>query len=183
MTPVLDIQVQTTLESPGRSFVLDARFASTTSRTALVGVSGSGKSTVLMAIAGLAPQTRGHVRVAGKSLLDTASGIDVPARERPTAIVAQSDLLALGVLRAEEIAGASERIACIVMATSDLLNQLHGRRTPERRPSAFSFRGLRPLFAHEQATLNGRPRDDGGLDLFAANGEGAVTMQATMTWL
>jgi citrate lyase subunit beta/citryl-CoA lyase len=38
----------------------------------------------------------------------------------------------LGVLRAEEIASASERIACLVMATSDLLNQLHGRRTPDR---------------------------------------------------
>ena len=38
----------------------------------------------------------------------------------------------LGVLRAEEIASASDRIACLVMATSDLLNQLHGRRTPDR---------------------------------------------------
>src|SRR3982751_1877844 len=38
----------------------------------------------------------------------------------------------LGVLRAEEIASASERIACLVLATSDLLNQLHGRRTPDR---------------------------------------------------
>ena len=38
----------------------------------------------------------------------------------------------IGVLRAEEIAAASDRIACIVVATSDLLNQLHGRRTPDR---------------------------------------------------
>jgi citrate lyase subunit beta/citryl-CoA lyase len=38
----------------------------------------------------------------------------------------------VAVLRAEEIASASDRIACIVMATSDLLNQLHGRRTPDR---------------------------------------------------
>ena len=38
----------------------------------------------------------------------------------------------LAVLRAEEIASASDRIACLVMATSDLLNQLHGRRTPDR---------------------------------------------------
>jgi citrate lyase subunit beta / citryl-CoA lyase len=38
----------------------------------------------------------------------------------------------IAVLRAEEIASASERIACLVMATSDLLNQLHGRRTPDR---------------------------------------------------
>src|SRR5689334_7229210 len=38
----------------------------------------------------------------------------------------------LAVLRAHEIAGASERIACMVIATGDLLNQLHGRRTPDR---------------------------------------------------
>jgi citrate lyase subunit beta/citryl-CoA lyase len=38
----------------------------------------------------------------------------------------------IGVLRAQEIAAASDRIAAIVMATGDLLNQLHGRRTPDR---------------------------------------------------
>ena len=36
------------------------------------------------------------------------------------------------MLRAEEIASASDRIACIVMATSDLITQLHARRTPDR---------------------------------------------------
>jgi citrate lyase subunit beta/citryl-CoA lyase len=38
----------------------------------------------------------------------------------------------IAVLRVEEIAAASDRIACLVVATSDLLNQLHGRRTPDR---------------------------------------------------
>lgn len=56
------------------------------------------------------------------------------------------------------------------------------RRAPERTPAGFSFRGVRPLFAHEAATLNGRAREDGAFELYAANGEGAVTMQATMTW-
>lgn len=89
MTPVLDLHVQTTLRSPGRSFELDARFTSTTTRTALIGASGSGKSTVLMAIAGLAPHVRGHVCVAGKTLLDTACRIDLPARERRIGMVFQ----------------------------------------------------------------------------------------------
>jgi citrate lyase subunit beta / citryl-CoA lyase len=40
----------------------------------------------------------------------------------------------LAVLHAEEIASASERIACMVMATSDLLSQLHGRSTHDRLP-------------------------------------------------
>ena len=89
MQPVLDIHVQTTLESPGRRFALDARFVSTTARTALIGMSGSGKSTALMAIAGLLPQVRGHVRVAGRTLLDTADAVDLPARERRVGLVFQ----------------------------------------------------------------------------------------------
>ena len=78
---ILDLHVRTTLESPGRSFALDACLRSATQRTALVGASGSGKSTVLMAIAGLAPGVHGHVRVAGRTLLDTAQGIVLPARD------------------------------------------------------------------------------------------------------
>ena len=57
-------------------------------------------------------------------VLDAAGGQHMPimlAIESP-----------LAVLRAVEIASASDRIACLVVATSDLLNQLHGRRTPDR---------------------------------------------------
>jgi len=89
MAPVLDIHVQTTLASPDRRFVLDARFVSTTPRTALIGVSGSGKSTALMAIAGLLPHVHGHVRVAGDTLLDTANAVDLPARTRHIGMVFQ----------------------------------------------------------------------------------------------
>jgi citrate lyase subunit beta/citryl-CoA lyase len=56
--------------------------------------------------------------------LDAAGG-----RHLPIMVMIESPL---AVLRAEQIASASDRIACLVMATSDLLNQLHGRRTPDR---------------------------------------------------
>ena len=59
-----------------------------------------------------------------QALLDQCGGSHLPIM-----LMIESPL---GVLRAEEIASASERIACLVMATSDLLNQLHGRRTPDR---------------------------------------------------
>jgi citrate lyase subunit beta/citryl-CoA lyase len=39
-----------------------------------------------------------------------------------------------GVLRSEEIAGASDRICCLVMGTADLTNHLHARPHPERLP-------------------------------------------------
>ncbi len=63
--------------------------------------------------------------------LDAAGGSDMPimvAIESP-----------LAVLRAEEIASASDRIACLVMATSDLITQLHGRKTPDRIPLHYSL--------------------------------------------
>lgn len=40
----------------------------------------------------------------------------------------------LGMLHAEEIAAASERLAVMVMGTSDLVKDLHARHTPERLP-------------------------------------------------
>ena len=58
------------------------------------------------------------------SRLDAAGGSHLPVM-----VMVESPL---AVLRAEEIASASDRIACIVMATSDLITQLHARRTPDR---------------------------------------------------
>ena len=87
--PVLDVDLRATLRSPGREFALAARFQSPHTCTALMGPSGAGKSTVLLAIAGLLPQAVGHVRVNGGTLLDTAAGIDLPARERGVGMVFQ----------------------------------------------------------------------------------------------
>lgn len=61
----------------------------------------------------------------------------------------------IAVLRAEEIAAASERIACLLVATSDLLNQLHGRRTPERTAVLHSL---------SHVLLAGRAYDRGVVD-------------------
>ena len=60
------------------------------------------------------------------SALDQAGGAELPVMvmiETP-----------LAVLHAEEIASASDRIACMIMATSDLVSQLHARTTSERLP-------------------------------------------------
>lgn len=56
------------------------------------------------------------------------------------------------------------------------------RRSTDRHPGAFSFRALRPLFDFDAITLTGVARDDGALDLYTANGDGAVGMHATLSW-
>ncbi|MDM0113843.1 ATP-binding cassette domain-containing protein [Variovorax sp. J22R133] len=89
MSSFLDVALQLTLRSPDRSFNLDVSFRAQSHRCALMGPSGSGKSTVLQAIAGLAHSAHGHVRVGAHTLLDTAQGIDLPARERRIGVVFQ----------------------------------------------------------------------------------------------
>jgi citrate lyase subunit beta / citryl-CoA lyase len=63
--------------------------------------------------------------------LDAAGG-----RDMPIMVMIESPI---AVLRAEEIASASDRIACLIMATSDLITQLHGRKTPDRIPLHYSL--------------------------------------------
>lgn len=87
--PVLDVHVRTALRAGERHFELDAAFQSHALRTALLGASGSGKSTILQAVAGLLPQVQGHVRVQGRALLDSGARLDLPARLRRVGYVFQ----------------------------------------------------------------------------------------------
>ena len=59
-----------------------------------------------------------------QQLLDDAGGKDVPMM-----VMIESPI---AVLNAKEIAAASDRVVCIVMATSDLISQLHAHVTHER---------------------------------------------------
>ncbi len=58
--------------------------------------------------------------------LDRAGGQDTPVM-----VMIESPL---AVLHAEEIASASARIACMIMATSDLISQMHAHTTKDRFP-------------------------------------------------
>ena len=61
-----------------------------------------------------------------------------------------------GVLHAEEIAGASDRIACLVMGTADLTNHLHARPHPERLPLLMSLSHvILAARAHNRSVIDG----------------------------
>lgn len=70
-------------------FTLEARFNSTGRLTALFGPSGSGKSSLINIVAGLARPERGRVAVDGRVLVDTDKGIFVPRHKRRIGMVFQ----------------------------------------------------------------------------------------------
>ena len=60
---------------------------------ALVGASGSGKTSLLHAIAGLLRPVRGHIEIAGERLFDAGRRIDVPTHRRRIGYVFQDGRL------------------------------------------------------------------------------------------
>ena len=86
--------------------------------------------------------------IAALDALDRAGGAHMPIM-----VMIESPL---AVLRAEEIASASDRIACMIMATSDLLTQLHGRKTPDRLALHYSLSHvLLVARAYKRAAVDG----------------------------
>jgi len=75
------------------AFALEAEFASEGRVTALFGRSGSGKTSVLNAIAGLLRPERGRIAIDGETLFDAAAGIDVPVHRRRLGYVFQEGRL------------------------------------------------------------------------------------------
>jgi molybdate transport system ATP-binding protein len=75
------------------SFALDAQFRSDAPIVALFGRSGSGKTTIVEAIAGLVRPARGRIVVDGRTLFDRERGIDLAPEERRVGFVFQDALL------------------------------------------------------------------------------------------
>lgn len=83
--PILDLAVRHKLGS----FRLDASFQSPGRLTALFGVSGSGKTSLVNVIGGLIAPDAGHVRVEGETLVNTDRGIFLPPHRRRLGYVFQ----------------------------------------------------------------------------------------------
>jgi len=79
---MIDVDLKLTVADGRRRFDLAVRFATDVPFAALYGPSGAGKSLTLQAIAGLLHPSSGHVRLDGRTLYDSAQGIDVPAPAR-----------------------------------------------------------------------------------------------------
>lgn len=71
------------------AFDLQVEFESSHGVTALLGPSGAGKTLTLRSIAGLVRVSHGRVMAQGRVLFDSASGVDLPARDRRVGYVFQ----------------------------------------------------------------------------------------------
>jgi molybdate transport system ATP-binding protein len=85
------IEVDVTLRRG--SFSLAARFSTPAPVVALFGRSGSGKTTIVQAIAGLVTPVSGRIRVGEETLFDGAAGVNLPPERRRIGYVFQDALL------------------------------------------------------------------------------------------
>ena len=83
----MTLEVRLKHRLPG--FALDAAFQAPAGVTALFGRSGSGKTTIVNAVAGLLAPDEGRVVAGGAVLLDTAAGVDLPRHRRGVGVVFQ----------------------------------------------------------------------------------------------
>lgn len=74
-------------------FLVDVGLSSGPGVTALFGRSGSGKSSVINMVAGLARPDAGHIKVDGRVLFDAAAGVDVAPERRRLGYVFQEGRL------------------------------------------------------------------------------------------
>jgi molybdate transport system ATP-binding protein len=87
---VIDVDLKLSVSDGRRRFDLAVRFATDAPFAALYGPSGAGKTLTLQAIAGLLRPDAGHVRLDGRTLYDSAKGIDIPSPDRRMGYLFQS---------------------------------------------------------------------------------------------
>lgn len=63
-----------------------------------------------------------------------------------------------------------------------LLFEAAKRQNPDKKAASYRFRAVRPLFEFDQISLSGKASSPEMLDLYTANTDDNIGMQASMTW-
>ena len=136
---MFDISITTSLGD----FKLDVSFKSESMVTALSGPSGSGKSSVVAAIAGLLKPARGKIVVNGRALFDSAARIDIPAQKRGVRVVFQESRL----------------FPHFTVAQNLMFGRwLAGKKRDRQFDEVVSLLGIEPLLARRPRKLSGGER-------------------------
>ena len=122
------------------TFTLDLKMEAGTGITALFGRSGAGKSTVINAVAGLLRPDEGYLEVDGKTLMDTARGLHMPAHRRRFGTVFQDARLFPHLTVAQNLDFGTRYAP-------------HGAKIP--RGDVIDLLGLAPLLTRAPTTLSG----------------------------
>lgn len=131
--------LQVRLEARLESFALDVRFETASNAVGIFGPSGSGKTSVLEAIAGWRRGLRGELSIGGRTLLDSAAGVDVAPEDRGVGYVPQDALLFPHWSVARNIdAGAERRGALDVAHRERVIAVLELGELLEREPTRLS---------------------------------------------
>lgn len=95
---------KTFAEEKLRRFAIDVEFAAPQGVTVIFGPSGSGKTTILQCIAGLLQPDEGLISIAGQTVFDSESGLDLLPQQRRIGYVFQDLALFPHMSAAENIA-------------------------------------------------------------------------------
>lgn len=125
-------------------FSLDVAFQSGTRLVGVFGPSGAGKTTLINLLAGLERPDTGSIKLNGRTLFDSAGGIDVPAHRRRLGVVFQE-----------------HRLFPHYSVTGNLLYGSRG--DPGSLQSIVDLLELEPLLKRRVGTLSGGERQRVGL--------------------
>ena len=138
--PPLEVRIRKRFVNSARAFDLNIAFRADAGFTILFGASGSGKTTALECIAGLAHPEEALIVASGETLLDTEREFSVPAWKRRIGYVIQ-DLALFPHLTAIENVAYGIRTANSQQRrkrSRDLLDMFHIEHLSDRRPSQLS---------------------------------------------
>jgi molybdate transport system ATP-binding protein len=134
--PSLSVQVHI---RASERFALDVDFVVPPGVTALLGRSGSGKSTTLAAIAGLIRPHTGRVSLGEDAWFDSTARIDVAVHRRRVALLFQSLALFPHMTAVQNVAYGMERRRAPQRARAlEWLERLQVSHVSDRRPDTFS---------------------------------------------
>jgi molybdate transport system ATP-binding protein len=133
---MLEVRVKRKL--PG--FTLNVAFSVNQEILAILGPSGSGKTMTLQCISGLIRPDEGYVNLNGKVLLDTAKGINLPARQRKVGFVFQNYALFPHLTVSQNIGYGIRHLAAkeIKDRVAELLEKMNIQRLGNRYPRQLS---------------------------------------------
>lgn len=134
------MSVEVSIKHAFAGFALDAAFTLERGVTALFGVSGAGKTTIVNAIAGTFRPDAGRIVLNGRVVLDTKAGVFVPAAKRRAGYVFQDARLFPHMSVADNLLFGRRRAAVKAeQAEIDHVIDLLGlRHLLQRRPRALS---------------------------------------------